>query len=55
MKQAGASVGAKAAPNAAAKTQDKDVELKVMLPDKSIIVVSIRDFWRTHEVYEVSG
>ena len=55
MKQTSTSTAAKAPPSVAANTPDKDVGLKVMLPDKSVITVSIQERWRTREVYRVSG
>lgn len=32
---------------------EKEVQLKILMPDKTITTVAINEFWRTNEVYEV--
>ena len=35
--------------------EEREVELRVQLPDKTVVTVSIKEFWRTAEVYAVRG
>ena len=37
----------------AGKNEEREVELRVQLPDKTVVTVSIREFWRTTDVYRV--
>ena len=37
-----------------ASVTEKQVELRVVLPDRSTVTVTIQEFWRTPEVYQVS-
>lgn len=32
---------------------EKEVQLKILMPDKTITTVTINEFWRANEVYEV--
>lgn len=32
---------------------EKEAQLKILMPDKTITTVTINEFWRTNEVYEV--
>ena len=32
---------------------EKDIQLRILMPDKSVVMVTIQEFWRTGEVYEV--
>ena len=32
---------------------EKEVQLRVLLPDKSVTTFTIHEFWRTGEVFEV--
>ena len=43
-----------ATPTRKAAAKDKEVQLRVLLPDKTVVTVTINEYWRTHEVYEVS-
>ena len=33
---------------------EKKVQLRVLLPDKTVSTVTVSEYWRTNEVYEVS-
>ena len=32
---------------------EKEVQLRILLPDKTVTMVTVNEFWRTNEVYEV--
>ncbi len=54
----GAGTGAGTEAAAAAKPAppaEKQVDLRVMLPDHSVTTITIKEFWRTPEVYQVRG
>ena len=38
----------------ATKEVEKEVQLRILLPDKTVTTVTINEFWRTNEVYDVS-
>ncbi len=53
---AGTGAGTEAGGGAMAKAalpSEKKVDLRVLLPDRSVIMVTINEFWRTPEVYQV--
>ena len=50
----GESGGATAATKTPAVPQERQVDLRVMLPDRTVIPVTINEYWRTPEVYQVS-
>ena len=37
-----------------AAQEEKDVQLRVFMPDKSVVMITIQEYWRTDEVYDVS-
>lgn len=45
--------GASAATRTAAVPQERQVDLRVLLPDRSVTSVTINEFWRTPAVYQV--
>ena len=53
-KQSPTTPPAHATKAAAVAAVEKKVELRVVLPDRSTVTVTIQEFWRTPEVYEVS-
>jgi len=44
--------GASVATKTAAVPKEKQVDLRVMLPDRSVTAVTINEYWRTPEVYQ---
>ena len=46
--------GASVATKTAAVPKEKQVDLRVMLPDRNVVAVTINEYWRTPEVYQVS-
>ena len=44
-----------ASSRATAAAGEKKVQLRVLLPDKSVSTVTVSEYWRTNEVYEVSN
>ena len=36
-----------------AAPMEKEVQLRILLPDKTVTMVTVNEFWRTSEVYEV--
>ena len=45
--------GASAATRTPAVSQERQVDLRVLLPDRSVTSVTINEFWRTPAVYQV--
>lgn len=52
-KPAGASAGAADAPEVITPQVEKSVDFRVTLPDHSVTMVTIKEQWRTREVFEV--
>lgn len=48
-----AAVGGAGTKGVAATPPEKQVDLRVMLPDHTVTSVTIKEFWRTAEVYQV--
>ena len=49
----GARVVTVATPGGGAAPVEKQVQLRVLLPDKTVTTVTISEYWRATEVYEV--
>ena len=45
--------GASAATKTAAVSQERQVDLRVLLPDRTVTSVTINEYWRTPDVYQV--
>ena len=50
---AGKGGGASAATKTAAVSQEQQVHLRVLLPDRTVTSVTINEYWRTPDVYQV--
>ena len=50
---AGKGGGASAATKTAAVSQERQVDLRVLLPDRTVTSVTINEYWRTPDVYQV--
>lgn len=50
---AGKGGGAPAATKTAAVSQERQVHLRVLLPDRTVTSVTINEYWRTPDVYQV--
>ena len=48
-----AASGGESNPPAKATPPEKQVNLRVLLPDRTVMTISIMEFWRTPEVFEV--
>ena len=51
--EAGVVTGATTARPARGAQEEKKVQLRILLPDKTVTTVTISEYWRTNEVYEV--
>lgn len=45
--------GASAATKTAAVSKERQVDLRVLLPDRTVTSVTINEYWRTPDVYQV--